>query len=183
MTKKRVTVKQAAIQRDELITHYDGIAYNQAPTKGIDSGAGGKLEELKASLPTSRKTRVSKQGKADNYTRWRNANGVLTIRPIEVKTNGGRIGALYNANPENLIVYKLNICNSNTSGIRRETPQKLFTIRQFLELADNCGAIKMATRDVEPQIQPTIKAWYEALLAWPIDYTPGNVYSEEDLRG
>ena len=55
-----------------------------------DDGRFGRIDELTSVKPTSRKTRVSKQGKTDITVRFNNGSKVVN-KAVERKTNGGRI--------------------------------------------------------------------------------------------
>ena len=53
--------------RNERIEELQKINHRVKPTPGIDSGAGGKVNELEETREGSEKYRVSKAGQVDNY--------------------------------------------------------------------------------------------------------------------
>lgn len=118
----------------------------QAPVKGVDSGAYGKDFEVRMSSP--RKRKVSTQGNRDTVI-YTVENGVKHRRDLEIKTNGGRIGKIIekvNRGKDGYIVYHMNICNSNTKGKTREIPPTLFKLSEFVEILEDCGAIKAVNK-------------------------------------
>ena len=176
---KRITVKEAQQARESLKAHYSSIDFQKAPTVGVDSGAGGKLKELSLALENSRKNGVSTVGQKDCHLRWWNGEKVV-IRPFESKTNGGRLGSVYNSNPDSLIIYSINMNNSNTNYQSRIAENRLFTVAEFIELAERTGAVKMSSKEpIEPQLAPTKKAFWEAIRDWDRVYTVGEVVNWE----
>ncbi len=156
------------------------------PTKGTDSGAYGKALELSLTNSNSRKTKISKAGKVDTYFSII-INGEKKKRGLEIKSNGGRIDTILKSlkqGKDGYIAYKLFTCNKNTNNIKRETPVKLFHYSTFIELLEECNAIKTINKNGEFNgygIQNTSKEFYLKLLDYPINYKPENIYNEKDL--
>lgn len=152
-----------------------------------DEGRFGRVEELLSTTKYSNKIRVGLQGKPDTYIKWKNSDNVVTSRPIEVKTNGGRISDLIRRlenGKDTLIVYSLNICNSTTKGKPRVIEPVLMYFSEFYKMLKETNAIKNTNgRNPEIAIQPSSKKMYNRLLDYPIPYEQDTIYSEDDLEG
>lgn len=147
------------------------------------SGAYGCIDELLSASKTSKKTAISKQGEADFYIRI-NKDGKISNQKAERKTNGGRIGDLLNgASKAKYIVYSMDICNAGTSHKRRVTEPKLFSVERFLELLEECNAMKSTNGNhPETAIQATNKSLYLAMLEEGETFEPGLVYDYYTLN-
>ena len=161
-----------------------------------NSGLNGCIYEILTSKDTSRKNRVASQGKVDGYFTY---NGKRI--PIELKTNGGRIGSLYrkDGTPRaGFIVY--NMCFDTRSKKKDkatgeivksskhcETESLVFRIEDFINLLEDCKAIKMLAHadknDREPAIVGDSMKLYKRLLEYPLVYDPQAKYTEEDFEG
>ena len=170
--------KTASEIRFAEITRLEKIPYAQTPKKGIDSGAYGKALELELTPCHSRKTCVAGHNTADNYCYIDGKR-----EPIEIKSNGGRIGQLFKiVNPtEQFIAYKLHICNSTTKGKLIDIPTKIMTVSRFLEILQTAGAIRKNSRDNEPCIQPSKRTLWK-LMENELDYNPERRYSRKEIR-
>lgn len=142
-----------------------------------DNGAFGRLFELATARARSNKDRVSAQGKADTFVKVVR-DGRAVYMPAEVKTNGGRIESLYAKNAVRLVVVAL--CFSNSTGTRFLMP-KILPTAEYLEILEECGAIKMTngTRN-ERAVQPSNKSMYER-LADALDFDADREYTAEEL--
>lgn len=162
------------------------IAKSRYYLSNINDSTFGRLEELWSCTDNSTKIRVSAQGKADTYIKWRdNAHG---RRAVEVKTNGGRIGGLIdrmNKGAKDLIVYDLNICNSTTQNLPRRLEQPVIVpFDLFYAMLVECNAIKRTNGSQdEYAIQPSNKKMFDRLCDYPITYDPNYVYSNDEFEG
>lgn len=173
--------------RNERIDELKAINYRVKPTKGVDSGAGGKIAELEETREGSEKYKVSSAGRVDNY---------VTIdgkaRAIEIKTNSGRIGNILRAleqGKDGFIVYGYSVQNANTKGELWEVPKKIFTFSAFVALLESVGAIRInkghANKnfvDCEPSIQASTKKFYNALKKSPaLVYDKTKKYTSDEI--
>lgn len=151
-----------------------------------DSGRYGRVEELLAATTYSQKNRVSLQGKADSFLRWKNDNGTIVNRPFERKTNGGRIGELVRRlekGKDTLLVYSMDICNSTTKGKRRLVEPVLVWFSNFYNMLEEINGLKNTNgKNPEIAIQVSKIDLYNRLLDYPIPYDPDTVYSQDDLE-
>ena len=173
--------KNARIKREQYLDFIEPKAEVcfVAPTKGVDSGAYGKMREVEQTRRLSLKTGVSAQNQADNKFRL---NGRLY--PYEYKTNGGRLGKMIkelSRGYDGFIVYELYICNSNTSGKLREVKPIIMHYSQFMQILTETGALRLNSRDNEPCIQPTKKQFYLRLLDYPIEFDKDAEYNSDDF--
>ncbi len=171
-------MKTAKETRLAEIARLEKVPYNQPPKKGIDSGAWGKALELSLTPSRSKKTTVAGHGVEDNYF---HLDGKRV--PVEIKSNGGRIGALLKMEkPQNAyVVYRLHLCNSTTSGKMVDIPAKIMTVSRFLEILQKTGAVRENSRDKEPCIQPSKRGlWKE--LEGEMSYDPDRHYIKEEIR-
>lgn len=146
-----------------------------------DDGAYGRIEEL-LSLPLhSIRTNTAKQEQNDCFVwigsgRWN----------AERKTNGGRVGFLYEkrARQKNrFVIYSMDVCNKGTGFERRTIPPKIYTVEQFKAILENCGAVK-STNGAHPEqaIQVTSKKLFLALQVVGVPFDPDHRYTEEDFQ-
>ena len=164
--------------RSAEISRLEKIPYAQTPKKGIDSGAFGKALELELTPSHSRKTCVAGHKVADNYCYVGNDR-----EPIEIKSNGGRIGQLLQLeHPEKAFVaYRLHLQNSTTGGKLIDIPAKIMTVSRFLGILQTAGAIRRNSRDGEPCIQPSKRTLWE-LLENELDYNPNRHYTRKEIK-
>ena len=136
-----------------------------------DSGLAGKVKELLRRDSVSRINRVQAQGRNDAYI-------VIEGRryPLEVKTNGGRIQALYSVkNPDTrFIMYELDYTikagkprkDGTCKPAERRQACKVMTVRAFLEMIEEtraCKVIGHTEADRELAVQPDSKKLWKAL--------------------
>lgn len=150
--------------RDARIAQLSTVEFRVKPTKGIDSGAGGKLFELEQTRETSTKTRVSSPAQVDNYL---NMDG----RPqaVEMKTNSGEISAIVQAvadGKDGYIVYSLEMNNANTNRQWRVIPPVILKWSTFVSMATESGCIrekKTSRGTMTIALEGSSKKWYNAL--------------------
>lgn len=164
--------------RKAEISRLGKIPYSQTPKKGIDSGAFGKALELELTPCHSHKTSVAGHNTADNYFYL---DGKKT--DIEVKSNGGRIGALLKiTNPENsYIVYRLHLCNSTTGHRMIDISPRIMTVARFIEILQTAGAIRANSKDKEPCIQVAKRTLWR-LIEQETEYIVNRRYTKEEIR-
>ena len=173
--------------RDERIEELQKINHRVKPTPGIDSGAGGKINELEETRNGSEKYRVSKAGQVDNYC---SIDG--KAHAVEMKENSARIGAILRAlanGKDGYIVYHYAVCNKNTKNELWELPKKIFTYSAFVALLESVGAIRInqghASKnfvDCEPSIQASTKKFYNAIKNSPaLIYDKNKKYTSEEI--
>ena len=150
--------------------------------RDVDSGWFGRITELSIHTPKSRKAKVAKQGKADTHIKFER-NGKFQYLPAEVKTNGGRISSLYEKNAPKFVIYSMNVSNSLCKE-PRIIPPVVFQTSSFLQLLEDCGAIKHTNgKNDELAIQAISKKLYQRLLDYPIAYDEDNIYTDYDFEG
>lgn len=141
--------------------------------EACDSGIAGKVKECLKRDKLSRINRVQAQGKNDAYIAVEGRR-----YPLEVKTNGGRIQALYKvkAPDTSFIVYELDIVikagkprkDGTCKPEEHRQACKVMTVRQFLELIEDTKACKVIghnASDQEIAVQADSKKLYKALIA------------------
>lgn len=163
--------------RSAEILRLEKIPYAQTPKKGIDSGAYGKALELELTPSHSHKTCVAGHNTPDNYCY---VDGQR--EPVEIKSNGGRIGSLLKIENPNYayVVYKLHLCNSTTGGKMIDISPRIMTVSAFIAILNECGAIRKNSRDGESCIQPSKRGlWY--LLEMQTEYHPNKKYARFDI--
>lgn len=163
---------------------------NGEPT---DSGLFGKVTELLSHDEKSTITRVQAQGRNDCYIIIDGKR-----KPLEVKTNGGRVGSLYQLNARaresQYINYNLDI------EIKAGKPRKdgtckpaehrvvnvVMTISEFIRVLEECKATKVIGHnesDREIAIQSDSKKLYKALISGNYtEYHRDWEYFSEDFR-
>lgn len=186
MTKLNKQQRKANEARKAYVSKQANIDWRQAPGPGVNNSAFGRLVEVALTPTTSSKTTLAKAGKPDNFVRWISANGRKTTRPVEIKTNGGRINTeLLNGSRDKLIVYTMDVCNSTTKGVRRIVPPVLMTVGYFMDLLESFGAIKTVNKNKQFDgyaIQVSNKRLYEHLLNYPLTFDPERYYTQEDFE-
>lgn len=179
--------KAAENLRNERIEELQKINHRVKPTPGIDSGAGGKINELEETREGSEKYRVSKAGQVDNYC---SIDG--KAQAVEFKENSARIGSILRAlasGKDGFVVYHYAVCNSNTKNELWELPKKIFTYSAFVALLESVGAIRInqghANKnfvDCEPAIQASTKKFYNAVKNSPaLVYDKNKKYTSEEI--
>lgn len=172
---------EAERARNEKIEYYASVNPFQAPTKGVDSGAFGKMRELEETRENSLKTKVSAASRPDNYFRL---NG--KAQAYEYKTNGGRVGKIVESlkrGKDGYIVYEMNLCNSTTKGKQRVVLPVIMTYSMFMELLESSGALRLNSRDSEPCIQPSNKEFFVRLSDYPLAFDKTQEYTDDDFDG
>ena len=145
-----------------------------------DDGRNGRAFELSCARVNSRKTCVSKQGKADISIKME-INGKIRYIPAECKTNGGRIDDLLNGkNKSAFVIYRLQFTQkhkaSKTAPAREENrfvPAVIVPTDLFLQMLTECNAIKEVAHNGVVDglaIQPSSKKMYERLTAYIDNY-------------
>ena len=156
-----------------------------------DSGKWGKLFELLNVSMTARKSYVAKQGKTDGYFYF---NGER--KPVEYKTNGGRVANLYRmTKPENaFIVYSMDFTTRQTyrkDGTPRDTKHYtvapvVLKVSDFLAILEHCNATKVIGHadkgDDEIAIQGDSVKLAKCLSLYPIEFNPDIEYMPEDFE-
>lgn len=156
-----------------------------------DSGRFGKAYEMLDVSATARKVYVSAQGKIDGYFYL---DG--TRKPVEYKTNGGRIGSLYRMNkPENAyIIYSMDFETRQTyrkDGTPRPTKHYqvapiILKVSDFLAILEHCNATKVIGHadkgDTEVAIQGDSAKLAKCLADYPITFDPNYRYTSEDFE-
>ena len=156
-----------------------------------DSGRWGKAFEILNVSDTSHKVTVSAQGKIDGYFYLDGKR-----KPVEYKTNGGRIGSLYNLRkPENAyIVYSMDFETRQTyrkDGTPRDTKHYvvapvILKVSDFLAILEHCNATKVIGHqgkgDDEVAIQGDSAKLAKCLAEYPITFDPNTKYTTEDFE-
>lgn len=195
----------ALIQHFEVKTSYDEkrkrkaldiVQTNLNKAKNglpIDCGMYGKVKELLSHDSKSTITRVQAQGKNDAYIIIDGKR-----KPLEVKTNGGRISSLYKLNAKartnRYIFYTLDFTvkagKPKKDGTCKPAEHRYFsgvmTIAKFIDILDSTNATKVIGHnesDKEIAIQSDSKKLYKALIASnAIEYNPNWEYFSEDFE-
>lgn len=145
-----------------------------------DDGRMGRAFELSCARVHSRKTCVSKQGKADISVKIE-INGKIRYIPAECKTNGGRIDDLLNGkNKSAFVIYRLEFTQKHkatkTAPAREErrlVPAVIVPTDLFLQMLTECNAIKEVAHNGVVDglaIQPSSKKMFERLTAYIDNY-------------
>lgn len=158
----------------------------------IDSGMYGKVKELTSHDSKSTIIRVQAQSRNDAYIIIDGKR-----KPLEVKTNGGRVASLYKLNTKarvnRYIFYTLDFTvkagKPRKDGTCKPAEHRYFsgvmTIAKFIEILDETKATKVIGHndsDKELAIQSDSKKLYKALLASDaIEYNPNWEYFSEDF--
>ena len=156
-----------------------------------DDGRFGKALETLFVSKTSRKTACSAQGKIDAYF-WLDGKRY----PIEYKTNGGRIGHLYDyRKPEKqYIMYALTYTvperkrkdGSIAGGELRVINPIVMTVKDFIEVIEKCHAYKFPEHsgkgDREKGIAVSSKKMYDVLKEYCIPFHPDTHYETSDFE-
>lgn len=156
-----------------------------------DSGRWGKAFEVLNVSDTSRKVTVAAQGKIDGYFYLDGRR-----KAVEYKTNGGRIGSLYNLRkPESAyIIYSMDFETRQTyrkDGTPRPTKHYqvapvILKVSDFLAILEHCNATKVIGHagkgDDEIAIQGDSAKLAKCLADYPITFDPNYHYTSEDFE-
>ena len=180
--------KRKAKAVDLVTLNYNRVSSGQA----LDSGLYGKVKELLSHDSKSTITRVQAQSRNDAYII---VDGKR--KPLEVKTNGGRVASLYKLNAKarvnRYIFYTLDFTvkagKPKKDGSRKPEEHRYFsgvmTVAKFIEILEATKATKVIGHndsDKELAIQSDSKKLYKALLASEaIEYNPNWEYFSEDF--
>ena len=174
---KKITPKQAEAIRNSKIDTWSGIDCNVKPTKGVNSGINGLINEFNNCQEGNTKTAIGKQGKGDNFLEFADGEKIVH-RWVESKMNDSemdRVLASLNKGKDGIIIYTLNVCNSNTSYKTRAVTPRIMRYSTFVSLLNACGALRLNKPDgkggTKAGIQHT-KAKLPALLEQMTEYNP-----------
>ena len=179
---KRATLAKALITKN--VNRYN----NGEP---IDSGLYGKVVELLSHDEKSTIYRVQAQNRTDAYIIIDGKR-----KPLEVKTNGGRIENLYRlkAKDSRYISYTLDVVikagkprkDGTCKPAEHRYVNALMTVAQFIELVESVGATKVighSASDREVAIQSDSKKLYKALVNGNyLEYFRDWEYFKEDFE-
>ena len=159
----------------------------------IDSGLYGKIKELLSHNKRSTITRVRAQGRADSFI---NVDGKR--KPLEVKTNGGRVESLFTmsdrAKTTNYIRYTLDFTvkagKPRKDGTCKPAEHRYFdgvmTVAKFVAILEETKAYKVIGHnesDRERAVQCDSKKLYKALLkSDAVEYVADFNYTAEDFE-
>jgi hypothetical protein len=143
----------------------------------INSGAAGCIRELaNGKSDYSKQIAVAKKGKPDCFVYIGSSR-----YKAEYKTNGGRIGSLFEKNAPQFVVYEMDICNAGTSNKRRQISPVVLRTETFIAILEECNAIKSTNGShPEPAIQSTSLKLFEALEGLTA-YDANYHYNDEDI--
>lgn len=164
-----------------------------------DSGRFGKVDELLACRPNSRKVDVSKQNETDNHLRV-SYNGKVRNVGFENKTNGGRVEKILDGSQkEAFVVYSLSFTQKHKATKKAEAweelrivPKVIIPTELFRSLLVELGCYKDQRHGGKVDgigIQPSSKKLYERLTAYVENYgesvlfSTTKVYESWELEG
>lgn len=184
----RITKSEAKAIREEKINTFASRNPFQAPRKGVDNGAAGRVWELENACDNSIKCGVSKGEQADDYVWVNQQDGTKKRYEREDKTNGGRVDEMMRKVERGryyYVAYKLSICNKNTGYKVRECEPILCPVDVFLAALEECGALKVQNgKDGQPNgiaIQVSKKSWFEWVDNYPVKWQRNTVYNWFDF--
>lgn len=184
----RITKNQAKAIREEKIAKFAACDAFQAPRKGVDNGAAGRVFELMNARDGSLKCGISKGKQADNYISIFQADGSKIRYELESKTNGGRVDEVMEKlarGREFFVAYSLSICNKSTGNKVRKTAPIVCPASTFIAALEECGALKTVnSKDGIPNgiaIQVTKKAWFSWVDSYPVKWDRDFDYSWYDF--
>lgn len=181
-----ITKSVEILKAFEVVTKHDEKRYNNAlnliqiniervkRNEPIDSGLYGKVKELLSHNSNSTITCVRSQGKTDSFI---SVDGKR--KPLEVKTNGGRIENLFTMSERsrstNYIRYTLDFTvkagKPRKDGTCKPAEHRYFDgimlISEFMRIIEDTKAYKTIchnSSDIERAIQSDSKKLYNALL-------------------
>ena len=184
----RITKSEAKAIREEKINTFASRNPFQAPHKGVDNGAAGRVFELMNARDGSTKCGVSKGKQADNYVSIIQPDGSKKRYELESKTNGGRVDEVMEKlarGREFFVAYSLSICNKNTGNKVRETAPIICPASEFISALEECGALKAVNGQDGVQngiaIQASKKSWFEWVDSYPVKWDRDFDYSWYDF--
>ena len=184
----RITKSEAKAIRQGKINTFSSRNAFQAPRKGVDNGAAGRVFELMNARDGSTKCGVSKGKQADNYVSIIQPDGSKKRYELESKTNGGRVDEVMEKldnGRDFFVAYSLSICNKNTCNKVRETAAIICPASEFIAALSECGALKTVNgRDGTPNgiaIQVSKKSWFEWVDNYPVKWDKDFDYSWSDF--
>lgn len=184
----RIKKSEAKIIREAKIAKFAARDAFQAPRKGVDNGAAGRVFELLNARDGSTKTGVSKGKQPDNYISIFQADGSKIRYELESKTNGGRVDEVMEKlarGRDFFVAYSLSICNKSTGNRVRETAPIVCPASTFIAALEECGALKTVNgKDGTPNgiaIQVTKKAWFSWVDSYPVKWDRDFDYSWYDF--
>ena len=184
----KITKAEAKFIRETKIQHFAERNAFQAPRKGIDNGAAGRVFELMNARDGSMKCGVSQGKIADNYISIIQPDGSKKRYELESKTNGGRVDEVMEKlerGREFFVAYRLSICNSTTGGKLRETAAIICPASVFIDALKECNALRVINgKDKQPNgisIQVSKKAWFEWVDNYPVKWDRDFDYSWYDF--
>lgn len=155
-------------------------------------GCIGCCAEVLTATAHSKKATVSNTGRIDCFLKYQTENGHVIPVAVERKINGGRIKTLETefSKAEEMagryVVYSLDICNANTSYLRRHVQAVVIPRRLFVEKLVEFNAVKTVSHGGIVDglaIQCTSRKWFDWLCDWPVVYDRNAVYSDADFEG
>lgn len=184
----RITKNQAKAMREEKIAKFAARNAFQAPRKGVDNGAAGRVFELMNARDGSTKCGVSKGKQADNYVSIIQPDGTKKRYELESKTNGGRVDEVMEKlenGRDFFVAYSLSICNKNTCNKVREAEPIICPASVFIAALEECGALKAVNGKDGVQngiaIQVSKKSWFEWVDNYPVKWDKDFSYSWFDF--
>lgn len=184
----RMTVKKAKAIREAKIEKYAARNPFQAPVKGVDCGAGGRVWELGNASDNSLKCGIARDEYADGYVWVNQPDGTKKRYEREDKTNGGRVEDMMKKVKRGryyYVAYKLSICNKNTGYKVRECEPILCPVDVFLAALEECGALRVLKgKDKQANgigIQASKKSWFEWVDNYPVKWQRNTVYDWFDF--
>lgn len=184
----RITKSEAKAIRQEKINTFASRNAFQAPRKGVDNGAAGRVFELMNARDGSMKCGVSKGKQADNYVSIIQPDGSKKRYELESKTNGGRVDEVMEKldnGRDFFVAYSLSICNKNTCNKVRETAAIICPASEFIAALEECEALKTVNgRDGTQNgiaIQVSKKSWFEWVDSYPVKWDKDFDYSWFDF--
>lgn len=155
---------------------------NKILASKTDDGRKGKAFELENARKRSKKIDVAGVNENDGTAKFL-INGKVKYIPVEFKTNGGRID---NILEKKYVVYRLDLCNSTTSNIRRYVDPVIIPSKIFVDFLYSINAVKVINKNGVFDgygIQANSKKLYLALLDWIIPYDKDTIYTDDDFDG
>ena len=184
----RITKSEAKAIRQEKINTFASRNAFQAPRKGVDNGAAGRVVDSMNARDGSLKRGVSKGKQADNYVSIIQPDGSKKRYELESKTNGGRVDEVMEKlenGRDFFVAYSLSICNKNTCNKVRETAAIICPASEFIAALKECGALKVVNgKDGQPNgiaIQVSKKSWFEWVDSYPVKWDKDFDYSWFDF--
>lgn len=160
-------------------------------TRYKGDGCFGCVAEMLTATSGSKKATISNTGRVDCYFMFRYENGSIVPCSAERKTNAGRIATLeteYSKAEEmsgRFVIYSMDVCNANTSYLRRYCPPKILPRRLFVDTLYSLNAVKLTCKRGIPDgysIQSGLKSLWLWMCEYPVEYDRNRVYSAADFE-